>query len=574
VPAFPEMHDLPSAGRHVDRRPRRSARTGARKWRRRSRRAQVSAIATILGLLLVVTFIANYLTTTLPSAMGQNDLQREMLVQNQVSQLSILLQKVAAKGAVGSQVTQAVSLGSAATPPFAGADSGFIAPENSTGSVSPGFKVNFTLLGPPLFSPPLGYPAGGTITPVTDCPVLTATTITCSGSGSARYNFAGNSVSYTLGVTGTGFAAFNVSANSSASIAVADTSSGGFFLQVLGSHDTITITGAGSGPSNLTVIGSNDTVSISPTGASKVVILVDGNNDHIAFPLDTGTQTVFLRVYGSSDPLSASGFTSGHLFTYFNGFNAGLPTSSLCPFRNLSSTDSATFSGTGTVGLKVFYNNSVGYNAQTWHNSSCTGTCYFGQIYQSVATTTCPFFVSLAEPIGAGAPQSAAFVVHLSNTYAPAAEVAFEQGAVLYAQPGGLPTFVVSPRLTFVNHVLALFVPRFANPVGSEGGTGAVDVNLRLLTTSQVYLPTAGFSLQGGTAVTVTIVSPYAEAWYAYFQSYAGLSSYVSCTSPENNLACTGLYDPGGPLGTVTLSVPTAGLTLELLVGLYSINLS
>jgi len=58
-----------------------------RKWRRRGRRGQVAAVATIFGLLLVVVFIANYLTTTLPAQMSVNDLDHVIQVENQVGQL-------------------------------------------------------------------------------------------------------------------------------------------------------------------------------------------------------------------------------------------------------------------------------------------------------------------------------------------------------------------------------------------------------------------------------------------------------------------------------------------------------
>ena len=80
-------------------------------------------MAVILGLLLVVTFIANYISTTLPSQMGQNDLQHEVTVQNQVAQLAALLQEVAKADAIDAQVSQPVTLGSTSAPPFAGQDS-------------------------------------------------------------------------------------------------------------------------------------------------------------------------------------------------------------------------------------------------------------------------------------------------------------------------------------------------------------------------------------------------------------------------------------------------------------------
>ncbi len=279
-------------------------------------------MAVILGLLLVVTFIANYISTTLPNTMAQNDLQHEVLVQNQVSELSALVQETAEAGAVGAQVSQPVTLGSASAPPFAGQDSSTISP----GNLSAGLNVSLTLTGPTTYRVPTG---------------------------------------------------------------------------------------------------------------------------------------------------------------------------------------------------------------------------------------------------------SASLVVHLSNTYAPSAEVALDQGAVVYAQPGATPIFVVPPRISYASGVLTLFVPRFVGSVGSEAGVGAADVSLRLLSAQQIGIPSGGFSLQSNTNVTITIITPYAAAWYAYFHSVKLLSPDVSCLPPGANSPCTALYQPGHSLGTVTLAVPvpTAGLTLNLLVGVYSISL-
>jgi len=115
-----------------------------RKWRLRGRRAQVSAIATILGLLLVVTFIANYLTATLPNAMSVNDLNHVVLIENQVGRLQALLQAASQDNAVLAQLTQPVTLGGQGIPPFASADPAMIGPERNGSQ----FWLNYTLQGP------------------------------------------------------------------------------------------------------------------------------------------------------------------------------------------------------------------------------------------------------------------------------------------------------------------------------------------------------------------------------------------------------------------------------------------
>ena len=114
-----------------------------RNWRRRGRRAQVAAVATLLGLLLVVTFIANYLSTQLPDQMQANDLNHEIQVENQVGQYAALLQAVSAAHANGAQITQPISLGSAGVPPFAAPDPAYLsAPANGTWAY-----INYTLTG-------------------------------------------------------------------------------------------------------------------------------------------------------------------------------------------------------------------------------------------------------------------------------------------------------------------------------------------------------------------------------------------------------------------------------------------
>ncbi len=126
-----------------------------RKWRLRSRKAQVSAVATILGLLLVVTYIANYLSTTLPSQMGTNDLDHVLQVENQMGQFQALLEQYSAAGAVGAPVTQPVTLGSQGLPPFADADFGSIGPLNGSS-----YTLSYELTGPATISPQFVRSAG------------------------------------------------------------------------------------------------------------------------------------------------------------------------------------------------------------------------------------------------------------------------------------------------------------------------------------------------------------------------------------------------------------------------------
>ncbi|HKN07605.1 MAG TPA: hypothetical protein VJ021_08440 [Thermoplasmata archaeon] len=525
-------------------------------------------MATILGLLLVVTFIANYISTTLPNTMGQNDLQHDVEVQNQVAQLSALMQVTAESGTISAQVSQAVTLGSVGAPPFAAADSSTIAPGNQ----SSGLGVNFTIAGPLSYNPPTGGTPGGTH--IAQCTYPTLSQITCSGTFSLFYNFTGSDVGsspYSVSLSGTGYTAhLNLTVNSSA---VTITTSGTLsllVLAILGNLDTISVPLSNT-PENILIVGSNDTLILTGSGTGNTNILVVGNDDKIVNTASGNGHTFVASFYGSRDqfqPGTISG--NNNIFgVYFTGYNPSAP-SSVCPMDNLAGTDTVTqptLSGSGDT-FTLTYNNTTG--------STGTGANgHWTPIHNNIpASFACPYYSQFVLPIPAGgAPPSASIVVHLNNVYSTRAEVALDQGAVVYAQPGGLPVFVVPPRISLSNGVLSLFVPRFTGHVGSESGVGTADVSLRLLSTQDIVVPSNQFSFQSSTQITITIISPYVAAWYAYFHSSSSpFAPYVTCTG--SNSVCTALYSPGGPLGTLKLAIPTTGLTLNLLVGLFSENLA
>src|SRR5208282_743953 len=297
VPAMPMLHDHRSAGAPLVRLPRRGRhlRPGRRAWRRRSRKAQVSAVATILGLLLVVTFIANYLSTTLPNTMGQNDLQHDVEVQNQVAQLSALMQVTAESGTISAQVSQAVTLGSVGAPPFAAADSSTIAPAN----LSSGLGVNFTLAGPQTYNPPTGGVSGVNAPGCT----TTSTTILCSGGATVNANFTGalgGKASYSITLSGGGSANINVTSNHS-TISVVVSASTSLRVDVLGNNDTLTFD-VSTLPEYILILGNDDTVTLTGSGTnSHPNIVVVGNRDTVTTSALSGSNAVVTSVYGSSD---------------------------------------------------------------------------------------------------------------------------------------------------------------------------------------------------------------------------------------------------------------------------------
>ena len=165
----------------------------------------------------------------------------------------------------------------------------------------------------------------------------------------------------------------------------------------------------------------------------------------------------------------------------------------------------------------------------------------------------------------------ATFVVHLRNTYSPPADIAFDQGAVVYGQANGLPLMLVGPAVNYTGGTLTLWIPQFVGQLGSEVGTGTADISARLTSVASLTLPGNGFSLATGKSVVITITTPYAAAWMDYFDTQPTLAGLASC-APATSSVCIGPFSFGGALATVTLTVPATGLVLN--VATYSLALT
>jgi hypothetical protein len=89
-----------------------------RQRRGRARKGQVSAIATIFGLLLVVTFISNFILLQLPGEEASNEYAHVLLVENQLATLQGVLFAQSRVAAGPYTLTAPVSLGAQGVPPF------------------------------------------------------------------------------------------------------------------------------------------------------------------------------------------------------------------------------------------------------------------------------------------------------------------------------------------------------------------------------------------------------------------------------------------------------------------------
>ncbi len=506
-----------------------------------------------------MTFIGNYLTTTLPGQMSSNDLNHGLLVEDQVGRLATLLSNAVSADAVGAQITQPISLGSAGEPPFQGPDGATIGP----GATGASEGLSFTVSGPSVYNPPTGAPLGGINTNLGGaiCPTPTSTGFSDTGNCKAIWNFTGNSKAFTIAETGSGTVAVNVTTNAS-TITITGTGSGGDYYQFIGTGNTISMTGVGSGKTTVSLVGSSNTLAINTVGSSPIIVYIYGNHDTVTVT-STGSGPVKIVVYGTQDNFSVPSDTGSQVFRlYLNGFNATSPSSSLCPYGNLSSTDNLTgFSETGSGGVTEYINNSVHF----YHNGTGAGTCTGNATCwtthnQNVAQTTCPFFSALSIPYAKSGVLGASFGVHLVNSYAPNVNVAFDSGAVVYAEGGGVPVMVDPPPMTYAHGALSIIVPEFQGPVASITGASTTVMALQIVSIQPIVLPGGGFSLSG--PVTLTVITPYAAAWMGYFGTVSPAWGTLSCSGPA--AACNGPYAFGGPLGTVTLVVSPQTFTLSL----------
>jgi hypothetical protein len=112
----------------------------------RARRGQVSAVATVFGLLIVVTFISNFLLLQLPGEEASSEYNHLLQVENQVAGLDAVLDAEVKQASFGYTLTQPVTLGSTGVPPFGppASSSLYLQPDSLNANLTlPEFQANF-----------------------------------------------------------------------------------------------------------------------------------------------------------------------------------------------------------------------------------------------------------------------------------------------------------------------------------------------------------------------------------------------------------------------------------------------
>jgi hypothetical protein len=446
--------------------------------RHRARKGQVSALVTVLGLLLVVTFIANFVLEQLPGQMQELEFEHTLQVENQLSHLQATILAQANNPAIPLTLSSPITLGSQSLPPFGQPTVGSVASE------PPGIGgVSSLLLSQVTYVYPNWNVGSG---------CLNGGGGHCSGSGNVNYyNVSGsNSTAFTIKIDG-------------------NTNSMVYILN--GNNDTVTITwnGKDAGFINVIVNGSDDSV-----------IFNKGGSDTIA-SISTfqffGERDTFS--YNPSGSKSSKGGQSVNV-NFVGSLNQ------LCPAANLSASDTiGTFSSGGSnINVNVTWWNSVGYVTPGHVTAYPGGAIPTEQITWRNNTGFVPCAFARTSSTGYTMQFLGGVDVHLQNRYSPAADVVYDQGAVILAQLGGTPVMISPPRIStfFANGGVGANVT-LVNLIGNltaEGGVTTAAVTSQVIAANSVVVVSGMRSVYLGGSFYLNLSTLYPGAWSAYFSSF------------------------------------------------------
>lgn len=174
---------------------------------------------------------------------------------------------------------------------------------------------------------------------------------------------------------------------------------------------------------------------------------------------------------------------------------------------------------------------------------------------------------------------TAGLTVHLANTYSPADDVSFDQGGVVFAQPGGTPVMIDGPSISAFQATggpitsVSIWVPQFIGNISTDSGLGTTEISTRLVSLSTLALTaSSSLSIKDSSTITFSVTSPYVAAWAGFFNDTSPFGSDWTCTPAS---VCDGNYRTGGALGTITLSIPTGTHlnVLDIQVATFSVTL-
>jgi hypothetical protein len=475
----------------------------------------------MLGLLLLVSLISAYDIQPLPQQLRSLEAQHMIQVENQLLRLQSVVLAEAQVPNLHLALSSPVTLGSQAIPPWGGPSPGSIGPEGSLSGLASNYTLAKVVPAPPRWN-------NGT-----SC--LTGGAGHCSGNGAVD--------------------TWNITNTNNTSLTI----------KVTGNHNSL----------GYNITGNNDTITVQWTGGDTgfVLFIINGSDDHIIYQKggsDVTAPTATFLFYGQRDvfDFAPSGSHSGHgsmtLNVVFVG-SVGL----VCPYGNLSATDSLGSLGAGgsNLNMSVTWWNAVGYVSPphtvpypgggsnenlTFQNRSGVVACAFTREYAS------------NYPISYGA----GILVRMLNTYGPAADVAYDQGAVIAAADGSSATMVSPPPLTVSlapqGLIAALTLVNVIGSSGTSSGFATAAVTTTLVTVASFTLVNGQTSRYIASPLYLHITTAFPSAWAAYFAGqHAVFPGGVSCHSAVTLSApFSCLHPPVGTSTTLSVGLAVQGLTV------------
>ncbi|MGI0156391.1 MAG: hypothetical protein ACREDE_09730, partial [Thermoplasmata archaeon] len=331
-------------------------------------------MANVLGLLLLVTAIASLGLAPLSAQMQEYEYEHELQVADQLGTLAAMVLEVAHhSGTDVLPVLAPLSLGSKAAPPFAPGSTGEVDFVPSQSHASATYSVGTYSFEPPLWG-------SGSLCPGGPSSCHSPTSKQCTPPLS--YNFSGSNMSFSPRITGTGDClVLNLEGNNSVfTLSISGSNFHGMNIVLLGSYDFLNIQLSGHGVSN----------------ASSIELFGQRNSYNLSM--------------------------SGSHATFNTVFIGESPSTPICPYQNISSSDTANVSASGSSNIQnLTWYNQEGYSTPYTLTGGSSG---IEVGYQNIsATIGCAFTVVIASSYPAAA--DGGFSVDLRNSYLPAVQYSY-----------------------------------------------------------------------------------------------------------------------------------------------------
>ena len=502
-----------------------------RQHRRRAKKGQVAAVATILGLLLVVTFISAFVLQPLPQQMAGLEQQHVLQVENQLSRLQATILAEAQHPQFHLALSSPVTLGSQALPPWGQASPGQILPEGGSVRTVTNYQIAHVVPHEPNWN-------NGS---------------TCLFGGSGKCSSNGN------------IDTWNVTNHNNTN----------FTITVNGNSNSI----------QYNITGNNDTITIDWTGGDTgfVNFIINGSDDHIIYNKggsDVTKPIANFFFFGQRDifDFNPSGSHSAPGAMTLNVVFIG-SLSLICPYGNLSATDKlgTLTSGGSKLNMTVTWWNAVGYTSKP-HTVIYPGGASASEFitFQNVTGVigcafTLGYATNYATQYGAG------ILVHLFNTYQPAVDVAYDQGAVVESAVGGSSIMVSAPELTYSVQpqgiVADLILVNLLGNFSSSGGFSTADVTSTVVNVQTVSIQNGVNRFYLSTPLFFNVTTAFPAAWASFFAAnplaFPSGSTCVSPVSLSPPYSC--LQPPTGTLVTVSAALSAQGLTVTTITATVSV---